>query len=185
MIFDIGANTGEYSKLLLKHTEATIYAFEPNPFSFKDLQQLPERVKKIQLALADTKGIAQLNFQSEQDEKASLDSRVRSGQTVDVGVTTIDSFVKENQITEVDFIKIDTEGFEREVLLGLGEVRPKFIQFEFNDHNIIRSVTLADLATLLPDYNLFRLLPSGWVRVDPKSYIDNIFIFSNYIAVRK
>jgi FkbM family methyltransferase len=183
IILDVGANVGNYSKLLLEYTDAHIYAFEPNPSSFSKLSELPERVTKINAAVGDKSGKATLNFKHDFDDKASLDSRIRGGHAVEVAVIRLKDFLSEHNIQSVDFLKIDTEGWEKEVLLGLGEVKPKIIQFEFNIYNLTRSYTINDLKESLPDYTFYRLLPNGWTKINPTSYIDNIFIFSNYIAV--
>ncbi|MEM1671529.1 MAG: FkbM family methyltransferase [Archaeoglobaceae archaeon] len=41
-------------------------------------------------------------------------------------MTTIDKFVEETNIEKVDFIKIDTEGYEREIIKGAKETIRKF-----------------------------------------------------------
>jgi FkbM family methyltransferase len=185
VIFDVGANVGAYSKMLLAYTDATIFAFEPNPSSFRELSKLDNRVHKINSAVSNTVGTQTLYFKFDFDGKASLDSRVRGGNSVDVSTTTLADFVKENNITTVDYIKIDTEGFEREVIEGLRDLKPMFIQFEFNINHLQRDCTLNEITKLLSGYTFYRLLPAGWVQINPESYIDNIFIFSNVIAVRQ
>ena len=47
-------------------------------------------------------------------------------ETKTVNVTTIDEFVKSNNIEKVDFIKADIEGAERDMLRGATEVLKKF-----------------------------------------------------------
>ena len=44
----------------------------------------------------------------------------------DVAVTSIDSFVKEKNITHVEFIKIDTEGYEANILEGARQTIQKW-----------------------------------------------------------
>lgn len=185
VVFDVGANIGNYSALLLKYTEASIYAFEPNPSSFEKLATLPQRVVKIKSAVANYVGMAQLYFKFDFDGKASLDSRIRKGNVTDVAVTTLYEYALKEGITEIDYVKIDTEGYEREVIAGLQTLRPTFIQFEFNINHLQRNSTLNEITTLLPEYIFYRLLPNGWVRINPESYIDNVFIFSNVIAVKQ
>jgi hypothetical protein len=89
----------------------------------------------------------------------------------------------------VDFIKVDTEGFEREVFEGMQETlkrsRPAAVQFEFNALHLWRGHTLLSLSQLLDGYDLYRLLPRGLLHVQPNHFIDNIFIFSNVVAIRK
>ena len=185
IVFDIGANVGNYSRMLLAETNAIIYAIEPNPASFKKLNELSERVRKLNVAVADYDGKALLNFRGEYDERASLDKNIRQGEEVEVQVLRLDTIFCNEALTEVDYIKIDTEGFEKEALLGLGTLRPKFIQFEFNVHHLYKKCTLLEITELLPEYNFYRLLPNGWIKINPKKYLDNIFMFSNIVAVKK
>ncbi len=185
VVFDVGANVGSYSKMLLSYTAAAIYAFEPNPSSFKKMSQInSERLNPVQKAVTDYNGPATLNYKFDFDGMASLDSRIRSGNSVDVTATTLASFAEKEGVTSVDFIKIDTEGHEKEVLSGLGKLKPKYIQFEFNINHLQRDCTFYELTKLLPDYSFYRLLPNGWLAIDPKKYENNIFIFSNIVAVR-
>ena len=52
--------------------------------------------------------------------------------TVDVPVRTIESMVKSGELPpQIDFLKVDTEGFDLEVVRGLGKIRPAFVQTEF------------------------------------------------------
>lgn len=185
VIFDVGANVGKYSTLLTKYTDAKIYAFEPNTSSFERLSQLPEQVIKTNAAVGNKNERKILFFAKEHDGMASLDGRVRQGNELEVEVVTLESFAAKNNIKDIDLLKIDTEGWEREVLDGLGSLRPKMIQFEFDLHHMTRECTLKGFASMLPEYTFYRLLPSSWIKIDPNRYIDNIFIFSNIVAVRK
>jgi len=67
----------------------------------------------------------------------------------------------------------------------LKEQRPKYIQFEFNIFQLHRGYSLHDLATLLEGYRFYRLLPRGWVPIDPQKFVNNVYMFSNIIAVCK
>ena len=56
---------------------------------------------------------------------------------IQVRCTTVDSFCSERGVKQIDVLKIDTEGFDFEVLIGarsmLAQQAIKFISFEFND----------------------------------------------------
>ena len=65
--------------------------------------------------------------------------------------------------------------------------RPKFIQIEFNWHQLIKNQTLYNLSKILNDYEVFRLLPYGrkLLNVDPSRPENNIYHLSNYIFINK
>ena len=69
-------------------------------------------------------------------------------------------FIKEERIDKIDLIKIDTEGFEFNVLTGLGiEIRKvKFILFEHHyDNMIIKNYKFGDIHKLLQDNEFQRI----------------------------
>ena len=91
----------------------------------------------------------------------------------------------------IDFIKIDTEGYEFEVLDGaknlLKEHQPKFIQIEFNWHQLLKGQTLYKLSNMIDFSDIFRILPNenGLIQIDPSRPENNIYHLSNYIFIRK
>lgn len=192
---DIGANIGGYSELLAQNLEARIYAIEPAADSFSSLTNVAdrhERITPIQSAIADFDGTAPLFSKSPRSVTATLDKDVLTSEDVPeevVIVQTLDTLVRALPIDRIDFIKIDTEGFEREVLRGatwtLATYRPRYIQFEFNILHLRRGYTLRELTLLLPHYDFYRLLPHGMIRIDPNRFAANIFMFSNIIAARQ
>ena len=103
-------------------------------------------------------------------------------------MTTLDGYCKAKNITEIDLVKIDTEGFELEVFEGaintFAKIKPKFIQIEFNWHQLFRNTSLNLFAEKLPNYDIYQLVHSGWVKRDAKDPLTNIYLFSNFIFVR-
>ena len=77
---DIGANIGNYSKLLLKKTNAKVYAFEPMEKSFEELKKIKLEYKDRffieKLALGNEDGVKQIYSANDISEKASLEKNL-------------------------------------------------------------------------------------------------------------
>ena len=119
--------------------------------------------------------------------------RSANSKTIKLPLISLDFFFRENYLgplSEIDLLKIDTEGFEMEVLLGAKETlslrKPKFIQIEFNWHQLYRGHTLYAFSKILSNYILFQILPfnNGLVRRDPERPDTNIYRYSNFVFVR-
>jgi FkbM family methyltransferase len=133
-VFDVGANEGQTIRRFSQaFPEADIYSFEPDPATFRRLAAaaagLP-RVRAFNAALGREPGEAQL-FRFGFDETNSLlptaagaesfvadAGLLRESGTVAVKVTTVDSVCEESGISRIDLLKIDTQGYEVEVLRG-------------------------------------------------------------------
>jgi FkbM family methyltransferase len=197
IIFDIGANVGNYSKELLQKTNAKIYSFEPLPTEYELLKKLSVYGDRF---VAENKGVGAENktltlyFDHAKPAHASFSedvkkvSYVKNKMNIDVQVVTLENYCAEKSITAIDFIKIDVEGFESEVFKGASEVfkkiQPKFIQIEFNWHHLFRNNSLLYFAEKLPNYDCYQLIYDSWVKRDPRDPLANIFSFSNFVFVR-
>lgn len=199
IIIDIGANVGNYAKSVLAHNpNSIVYAFEPHPITFLKLKQAAEKIgfNAINKGCADTSGEMKFYDYADKDgsEHASLLKNVFEDiyghKTIEhkVTVITLDSFIKEENISFVHLLKIDTEGFEYNVLKGcsvaIKEDRIKNIQFEFNSMNTISKVFMKDFIKLLPQYSFYRVLPDGLLKIETdKILLTEIFGFQNILAV--
>lgn len=130
---DVGANKGIYAHVLARHSRH-VYAFEPNPKIFRVLTAWRHRrVTALPYALSNADGGSDLliprGARGYSNQGASL-SRVKvSGAhaAVPVDARRLDGL----GLADVGFIKIDVEGFEREVLEGatatLARDRPRLL----------------------------------------------------------
>jgi FkbM family methyltransferase len=127
-IFDIGANFGWYSTMFAHHLGGStqVYAFEPVPSTFErlnehiKLNQLERWVIPNRIALGDQQGTTQMYVvRGRSHALASLSTQGEENyEAFNTPMQTIDSFVKEQQISNIHFIKIDVEGNELMVLKG-------------------------------------------------------------------
>lgn len=191
---DVGASVGNYTKKLLEHTQATVISFEPVPAAFAQLKEATSAfgdrsaVENKGVGATNDKLVIHYNPNALTHASFSEDvknvSYVTNEEKTEVDVVSLDSYLNGRPL---DFIKIDTEGFETEVLLGAKETiaqhRPKYIQMEFNWHQMFRSHSLYSFAELLPDYEVYQLIPNGWVKRDPKDPLSSVYHYSNFIFV--
>lgn len=202
-IFDIGANVGNYS-ISLKNVfpNASIYAFEPNPLTFKLLQEktkINENIHCFKIGFSNLKGVSEIfSYKSdESSEHASLYKDVISDlhnensiSSFQIDLETLDGFCSEHKIEKINFVKIDTEGHEYSVLMGASNlIKSKaidIIQFEFNEMNVISRIFLKDFYDILFDnYDFFRLDSKKLIPMKEYSTTHEIFQFQNIIAIKR
>jgi FkbM family methyltransferase len=124
-VIDVGANIGFFSLLLseLIGQNGKIYAFEPSNRLFNRLDKTvrineTKNIKIINLALGESEGSAMLHYNPKQSGLSSIATNLKSDTLQEeIKITTLDKFA-ESIAERVSFIKIDTEGFEPQVLKG-------------------------------------------------------------------
>jgi FkbM family methyltransferase len=128
---DIGANTGAYTLIACAlHEQVRAVAYEPVPRVFQALcdniaiNHWQSRCRARQMAVSANRGQTHLHVpHTAMPSSASLAHegfRNLRGQLITVPVTTIDDDIPANE--RVDLIKIDVEGFEDQVLMGMARV---------------------------------------------------------------
>ncbi|MDZ8078793.1 MAG: FkbM family methyltransferase [Nostoc sp. DcaGUA01] len=199
VVIDVGANIGNYSNKIKTSSPSTnIYAFEPHPNTFKELEFQANQNHYVALnaACSDLAGSLQLYDYEKKTSHASLYKdvidKIHKGvsQSWHVNVTTIDEFIKSSEIERIKLLKIDTEGNELKVLLGAKETLAEglidIIQLEFNEMNVISRVFFRDIYEILNNYLLYRLLPDGLVFLGEYYSLNlEIFAYQNIIGIRK
>jgi len=155
VILDIGANSGQtINGFKAKFPESTIYAFEPGIETFNRLEQLYRDTANVHLyniALGSEK--SRLTFHD--NEHSVMSSFLENGTKIHFGevigtreieLTTVDDFCMTHNISKIDVLKIDTQGFDLEVLKGAIGILP-------NISIILTEITIYPLYENLPEFD--------------------------------
>lgn len=201
VVFDVGANEGEYSAEVLKYAaNAEIYAFEPHPITFNKLTAnlASTPVHLTNAGLGREEGTLQLFDYADNDGSShasvyqEIIKSIHKGTPVchEIQIVTLDGFVDSLGLPKIDLLKIDVEGHELAVLQGAERTiragRIAIIQFEFNETNVISRTFFKDFWDFLPEYNFYRLLPNGEIIMQEYTpAFCEIFAFQNIVCVRK
>ncbi|MBF05362.1 hypothetical protein CL644_01500 [bacterium] len=119
-VYDIGANTGYYGIFAATRFNASVYAFEPIPDYISCIKEssrinrVEDRVTTHTLALGDHESELDLNLSGSGSTLAKDFLGDTPTPHMSVAVRTLDSL----DLPTPDFIKIDVEGYEWEVLQG-------------------------------------------------------------------
>jgi len=136
VVFDIGANIGVFTCFSAKLAQrGRIFAFEPVSMVFDILKKNVkdyENVEIFQLGLGDKEEVKEILIRSWNPGYSTIeDSAIqRPKESFDIKenikITTLDSITNKLNLKRIDFIKIDVEGYEIEVLKGAIETVKKF-----------------------------------------------------------
>jgi FkbM family methyltransferase len=133
VVLDVGANIG-CTCLLLSQLARQVYVFEPAPSTFRFLKDNIERSGAANIVLLNV-GLgaepSRLPLTYAPSNRAggyvSDHTNASSGhRSEEIEVRTLDAVMSESAIPSVDFIKIDTEGFEPHVLRGASQTLAAF-----------------------------------------------------------
>ena len=191
LLIDIGAHKGESIELFSKNFNIKkIISFEASPITFKYLKNKIEKnaqgynnteivVENIALGAEDKIiEFKQFNESSsstikEVDEESKYYKRKfrlinflsnkKTYQKLKIKISRLKDYIEKNNIEKIDFMKIDTEGYEFEILLGL-ENKIKLvdiIMFEHHYDNMIKkNYTYNDINELLIKNNFKKIYKS-------------------------
>lgn len=135
IILDAGANIGAFSVFAANIAKnGKVFAFEPAKITFSILKKNAEYYKNITCfpyGLSDkneTKNIyvPQSSLGGSTIEDSGLLDNKDGYIPEETRLISIDNFVKEKNLDRVDFLKIDTEGYEEKILKGAAETITKF-----------------------------------------------------------
>lgn len=148
-ILDVGANEGQSaSRFAHLWPGSVIHCFEPSPTTFAELERnvaslAPTVVHAVNAGAGADRGRRVLLENSQSDMSSFLalaeESWGRTTAETTVDVITLDEYCASRGIGHVDLLKIDTQGFDLEVLKGAnrmlaqGAIRLVFLEVIFAD----------------------------------------------------
>ena len=185
VIFDVGAHHGESIKFFNKYFKVNkIYSFEPSPINFANLKKNIQNKKFKSSIILENLGLGlksekrklnqtiesssstfnEINYNSKYYNKKKFLLNFFSNKEyiskIDTNMSSLKNYIVINKINKIDLLKIDTEGFEFDVLSGLEDEikKVKYIFFEHHyDDMYKKNYTYLDISKLLK-YNNFKIL---------------------------
>jgi FkbM family methyltransferase len=142
ILFDIGANNGNQwlNELAIDQENTFVFMFEPTPYLCGVILEKYKHLKNwilVEKAVSNYKGISQFNiaghadwgcsslmsFRQEREQTWPSDrTDLNFTDTLDVEVTTLAEFLNDNPwVTHIDYLHIDAQGSDLNVLKGLGD----------------------------------------------------------------
>ena len=200
VFFDIGANVGEYTELVLRLMGAkavTGHLFEPQATCVSMLNEKFSNDPRVSIqpyALSNTEGVASLYKDADTSGLSSLHKRdiahygISLDTTETISLKTGRSYVEQNRIPHIHLMKIDVEGHEILALEGFGDFlssdKVDFIQFEYGGANLDSHTSLLQLFRFFTDrgFVVCKVMKHCLERRTYEPRLEN-FVYQNYVAV--
>ncbi len=204
LVFDVGASTGGYGKeLRTTGFKGAIVSFEPSLEAFTKLEAhaaSDPRWHVVRCALGSLGGMATLNLAQNSESSSFLPVHRRHTDAYPGAATVGREAVPVRRLDDVysdfeslgsrPFLKVDTQGFEKHVLLGSSATLPHMIgvQLELSLVPLYKAEpSLVELVTYLQERG-FALMSVQPVIDDPVTgqllQVDGLFFRSSAPAVR-
>jgi FkbM family methyltransferase len=194
VVFDVGANVGDW--LLAAAQElpsASFHAFEIMEETYATLATRAgdqPRVRLNAFGLSDMSGTLTMRaFESSSTLATHTAYPHGPCREFERPVQRGDKYLREHQLSRIDFLKLDVEGAEHLVLRGFSEALDAgsmdIIQFEYGRVAILTHFLLKDFHDLLESkgFSVGKLFPDH-VDFRPYKLEDEDFLGPNYVAVR-
>ena len=199
VFFDIGANQGEYTEMILENSPKKISAhlFEPQKSCVALLTKKfsgNESILINNFGLSDKDESVTLYKNTEQSGLASVYKRDLDYYQIDMNITetiqlkTGAKYVQEKNVSKINLLKVDVEGHEMKVFEGFGDfLNPSnidFIQFEYGGANLDSHSSLLEIHNLLTrkGFMLCKIMHSS-LEVRPYHPRLENFMYQNWVAV--
>lgn len=196
-VIDVGANKGQWSSMAFSlSTPKVIHAFEPIPALNQLLKNNLSHMPLIahELACSNRKGMRTFYYFTHKKRSSQMSSfyprDIEHAPTpIHVQTITLDEFCITSNIPIIDFVKIDSEGAELEIIEGaqslLARKAIRALQFEYENSFKPADITLESIYQLLREYEyaVYKILPNSLVQLEHWEAQFETFLYGNYLAL--
>jgi len=195
-IFDVGSNIGEWTRMARElHPDAEIHTFEVVPETYRRLLQnihIDPKIIPNGFGLSSEQKILPMKWRKDYDAVSTYltDLAVENFEWRNGLVFRGDDYMVSRSVDYLDFLKIDVEGHEGDVLAGFSrpihEGRIGIIQFEYGLACVLTKWMLIDAYKMLTPhgYRLGRLTPQG-IQFHDYALYHETFNGPDYVAVHE
>jgi FkbM family methyltransferase len=204
VFFDVGANVGEYTQMLLDkiaslHIASEVHVFEPTQSCFEVLTTkfgCMDYVILNRKAVSNSASAVEIYYDTEKSALASLYKRNLDAYSVEMNrseiVETIrlDMYIETMGVRHIHLLKIDIEGHEFAAFEGLGAYLNgdfiDFVQFEYGGANLDSHTSLMDLYSVFnkAGFVMTKVMRNGLEVRQYYPWMDN-FQYANFVAVSR
>ena len=189
-LVDIGSNKGQFSLLFRYfHPKSKIYSFEPQK-KYLDIQKklLKNRIKFYNFCLGQKKKYGFLNITEKEDSSSILRPNILEKSIYKIKKKQKTKIDKLDNILDLSkhsniLIKIDVQGYEKQVLLGANKTlkKTKYIIIELTNTEVYKNQSKKNEIIQLLNEKKFKLIKiSNFETLSKYSYIaDYLFVNKN------
>ncbi|OIP72569.1 MAG: hypothetical protein AUK43_02835 [Oscillatoriales cyanobacterium CG2_30_40_61] len=206
VVLDVGAGLGDWTKAVLSICpDAEIHLFEPIPVVYKDLiKNLGGKFSTAQIipnsfAIGNQAGVQTFYHYPAQSVLSTFHRRLevektgtlQQPQEIQVLKNTVDNYCIQQNLERINFLKIDVEGGELDVLKGAKNCLKKgkidYIQFEYGGTYLDAKITLKETFEYLHKfcYVMFKIQGNSLEYKPVFEPSDENYEYSNYLAVNE
>lgn len=191
-VFDVGANEGQSVIQIKESFDPTkIHCFEPNETAYNKLNS---KYKKSDIVVANNFGLGEANeirdfFENDLSDMSSFlelgeKGWGHTGAPKPVTIETLDNYCTKNKIEFIDLLKIDTQGFEMEILKGAVDALKNN-----RIHLVLMEITFAKIYNGLPPFDqLYKLLTESGFRLVTfygQHYQDDLISWTDVLFINE
>ena len=139
-VIDVGAGIGVDVNRISRCVGSTgrVFSIEAHPVTFESLSRLCKEqeltnVKSVNVAVSDASGVVRIT----DEDNHTLNRMTANDEGLQVSAVTLDQFISERDITQVDFLMINIEGGEVRALRGMRRSAPRVANLMVGCHDFL------------------------------------------------